>query len=379
VKLFCGFEQTFSRLKKKYKVCWNMVGVLFLAVVMNIDCEMTRHRLRRAAVGLGFTLVELLVVIAIIGILVALLLPAVQAAREAARRAQCTNNLKQSSLALLNYENTQKRFPAGRLSTDGTGNSCAEFTAADKKSWFSGASAFVLILPFMENVALYEAAKWTIPSPGVPGIWNDGVASNMWLDKDRKEMIKQRPGSYACPSSAGDPTIDLTDPTIGPYTAGLGSYALCHGVYGPGTIGIANGTQMKCDNTGIFMYARTFRLKDITDGSSRMFGIGEVKQPSKPENPNIWSYASRLTHSLRLTAYPLNTPVCDSANYTIFCDKGFDEVDGTHHNAAFGSEHAGGANFAYVDGHVSFVSDNVAKAPYQAASTRNWGEPDTVQ
>jgi prepilin-type N-terminal cleavage/methylation domain-containing protein len=104
---------------------------------------------------LGFTLVELLVVIAIIGILVALLLPAIQAAREAARRSQCGNNLKQIGIALQNYHDTYKRFPIG--ARNGIGN-----------NW--GASFYVGLLPFMEQQSLFERWPWatmTIPRTAI--------------------------------------------------------------------------------------------------------------------------------------------------------------------------------------------------------------------
>ena len=108
-------------------------------------------RLRPAA-ALGFTLVELLVVIAIIGILVALLLPAVQAAREAARRTQCQNNLKQLGLAALNHEGTHKHLPPGRMGCDGAANlNCSP------GEWSRAASGFLPMLPFLEEPALYDS------------------------------------------------------------------------------------------------------------------------------------------------------------------------------------------------------------------------------
>lgn len=110
------------------------------------------HRsLRRA----GFTLVELLVVIAIIGVLVALLLPAVQAAREAARRTSCNNNLRQLGIALQNYVDFAKTFPTGRLGCDGNTSAaqdCAPFAASRRP----GTSAFALLLPQMEQLNLYN-------------------------------------------------------------------------------------------------------------------------------------------------------------------------------------------------------------------------------
>ena len=105
-----------------------------------------RSTSRRTRNERGFTLVELLVVIAIIGILIALLLPAVQAAREAARRSSCTNNLKQLALAMHNHESTYKEYPAGREGCDG---------ACNPKNG-PGTSGFVYILPYIEQQNLYD-------------------------------------------------------------------------------------------------------------------------------------------------------------------------------------------------------------------------------
>ena len=104
----------------------------------------------------GFTLVELLVVIAIIGVLVSLLLPAVQQAREAARRMQCTNNMKQLGLALHNYHDTFKTFPRTPWwYNGGGGNQSTEF--------FSGFSWRTMILPFIEQGALHDQINWSLP------------------------------------------------------------------------------------------------------------------------------------------------------------------------------------------------------------------------
>ena len=106
----------------------------------------------KAAATPGFTLVELLVVIAIIGVLVALLLPAVQAAREAARRAQCQNNLRQLAVAALNHEGTHKHLPPGRYGCDGAGTqNCSP------NAWSRAASGFLPMLPFLEEQMLYDS------------------------------------------------------------------------------------------------------------------------------------------------------------------------------------------------------------------------------
>src|SRR4051812_20415149 len=100
----------------------------------------------------GFTLIELLVVIAIIGVLIALLLPAVQAAREAARRAQCTNNLKQIGLAIHNYEGAQGAFPMGNMTRSRTYDNCATYWG---HTWMN------FILPYIESGTQYNAANFS--------------------------------------------------------------------------------------------------------------------------------------------------------------------------------------------------------------------------
>ena len=132
----------------------------------------------------GFTLVELLVVIAIIGILVALLLPAVQAAREAARRMQCTNNLKQLGLAVHNYHDTYKRLPARAGGTQGPTN-------LDNQGWLSG---WIVLLPFYEQTPMYDRITAGDLANGIPP-WGPptGNAWAAWM---------YRPGVPMCPSDS---------------------------------------------------------------------------------------------------------------------------------------------------------------------------------
>jgi prepilin-type N-terminal cleavage/methylation domain-containing protein/prepilin-type processing-associated H-X9-DG protein len=295
----------------------------------------------------AFTLVELLVVIAIIGVLIALLLPAVQAAREAARRMRCANNLKQIALAMGSYESAYKVYPPGRVSDDGP----------DAK--FSGASAFVLILPQLDQQSLYamfdfRQCPWC------------GDAASTWYLSTVGEAIGQRPSVFACPSDESEP---LAQTTIinGAYNthgkpAATGSYALV-----VGTIGAAGGLSnaMKFDNTGVFFYITAIRVNEITDGLTKTLFVGEVVEGHTQNSSNIWSRAVREMDSLRSTSNPLNTFPGEPIYMTNY---------GLRVNGAFASRHPHGANFAFGDGHVAFLAENIDLGLYRALSTREGGE-----
>lgn len=300
----------------------------------------------------AFTLVELLVVIAIIGVLVALLLPAVQAAREAARRSQCSNNLKQMALAMLNYEDTYKCLPPGRTGCDGaTGNQCTGFTSgAGTLGW----SAFVSTLPFLEQSALFNKIDYAPVPWGVTAGWDN--LSNM-------EVVSARPKFIVCPSEIAKSHID-NQPSSGKKAA-IGTYGLVGGKEGP-----PNGNNIKHTNSGVFVYRLCFRLADITDGTSSQFIIGETKSSdgavagvANATVPNMWTTGSRFL-TLRTTNNPINTHP----------HQGNTDSTGQKTNAAFGSLHPGGAQFAFVDGHVSLITNQINFVTYQRLSMRADGE-----
>jgi prepilin-type N-terminal cleavage/methylation domain-containing protein len=180
--------------------------------------------MRRKQLGQGFTLVELLVVIAIIGILVALLLPAIQAAREAARRTQCNNNLKNITLGLQNYHDTYKEFPAGAIDQ-------TSFTRGRVgPSWWYG------ILPFMEQRNVYDKLQNRInPAPG-----NTQAATATQLAVEAVDAVlgqtlrDLKPGYMKCPSSP----LPVTEMSNGPIM--LPSYV---GIQGGDDIYATNGTR----------------------------------------------------------------------------------------------------------------------------------------
>jgi prepilin-type N-terminal cleavage/methylation domain-containing protein/prepilin-type processing-associated H-X9-DG protein len=297
----------------------------------------------------GFTLVELLVVIAIIGILVALLLPAVQAAREAARRSSCGNNLKQIALALDNYEGTYKRYPPGRVGCDGiNGGPCNGNPGYERV----GTSGFVMLLPFLENQPLYDAFNFS------DGPW---VGTSTWLATN-KLAVETRPEVIVCPSDTAQKVVSVTDGTTTALAA-TGSYAFVHGRMGPSS-GISE--TLKLYNTGMFVYKIPFMRRHNMDGTSNTIYVGETINGHHDQSRNIWTQAGRHESSLRNTENPINTPAGTGITTSPY---------GIPLNGVFASRHPGGAQFAFGDGHVQFISANVNLATYRALSTREGEEP----
>jgi prepilin-type N-terminal cleavage/methylation domain-containing protein/prepilin-type processing-associated H-X9-DG protein len=299
----------------------------------------------------AFTLVELLVVIAIIGILVALLLPAVQAAREAARRNQCVNNLKNIALAILNYEDANGGLPPGTPFFD----DCPKVGSQTSVN-LHRISGFVLILPQLEESALFD--QYQLDKS--PYIWmSDNTGNNWHRVPGREGLVEARPDIYVCPSEQS-PAIH-EDPDTGPIRNGLkpatGSYAFVSGTVGPP---VAN-APAKCTNTGAFVYGKPTQLRKIVDGLSKTMLVGEVIDPHTRKGSNIWSFAARHSDSLRTTTNPLNTPtgmgLVVDFGATLGC------------NGAFASRHPGGANFAFGDGHVEFLPEEIDLDTYRALST----------
>jgi prepilin-type N-terminal cleavage/methylation domain-containing protein/prepilin-type processing-associated H-X9-DG protein len=329
----------------------------------------------------GFTLVELLVVIAIIGILVALLLPAVQAAREAARRMQCVNNLKQNSLALLTLEDVRGHFPSARHGTDGQYGAGAEVPCADGNGFTvddlgtltrSGASAFAMILPYLEQQALYEA----LHVADVP-IWS-GIAG-WYTPADIRNALSQLPETYACPSDSvrDSPAQWSHEIPVTTYQVAAGSYATVLGTRRPD----APFAEIKFCGDGVFFYARKIRIAEIVDGMSNTMFIGETRDGhlvvdgatiGRPAgnvaiNSNIWSNGNRMQSTMRTTATPLNTPPGLNGGAGVVAELNGAAVS----NGGFSSNHPSGANFAFGDGHVDFLIDSIDLHTYKALSTRD--------
>lgn len=309
----------------------------------------------------GFTLVELLVVIAIIGILVALLLPAVQAAREAARRAECTSNQKQVGLALLNYEASHGSLPPGRVHCDESIKDECASDLPDERYNRGTMGGFVLVLPYLEEQALFDSCGGP---DDLDAIWKyNGLWKNL---PNRVAAVASRPAAYTCPSSASEPFAEeYRDDTA----AGTGDYAFVHGKRGPSWMNEdGSNFTVKLHNTGAFNYLTRVKLRRITDGLSKTMFVGEVLEAHTKYNQNIWTIGMRVRDSLRMTENPLNTPP-NSQDATALFE--FDGSSALYFNAAFGSEHPSGGNFVYGDGHVEFIAEDIDDELYQSGSTIN--------
>lgn len=307
------------------------------------------HRRRPSA---GFTLVELLTALAIVGVLVALLLPAVSAAREAARRTTCANRLRQVGLAILQHEATFQSLPPGRIGCDDTGDEreigpCPPGLPPEKKT---AASGFVSILPQLDRQALFDQLH---VEEG--GLWNRNVDDLDWYrDPDKCRAIKVRIEALVCPSDASAPISDVYHPV----EAATSSYAFCQGTLGPA----APAHAVKYANDGLFLYVARRTAADLIDGASRTFSVGEVVSAHTWESSNTWSYALAHADCLRTTHNRLNTP------------PGAGDVATHRQNGAFASQHPGGALFTFADGHVEFLTGGVELGLYRALSTIDAGE-----
>jgi prepilin-type N-terminal cleavage/methylation domain-containing protein/prepilin-type processing-associated H-X9-DG protein len=324
-------------------------------------------RATRGTIRSAFTLVELLVVIAIIGILIALLLPAVQAAREASRRGQCANNLKQIGLALQNYGNVNKKLPPGRYGCDGyRGEECA--IANTQLQYYCNMSGFVLILPYLEEQQLYNMLS---PFDSQRLLTEDSTMQAWKMNQNKLNGLAQRPAVYVCPSSQTLHTPDGQAANASPaYTTG--TYAFVSGTNGPSNDDSAD--PVKLHNTGAFMYLLTKRFVDITDGLSKTAFVGEILAGNTAVSSNIWSVANRHLDSLRTTELPLNTiPGSSKPTPPIWND------GGVYIAGAFGSDHVGGGNFLFGDGHVRFFTDTIDSKNYNAMATINKGDSFNLQ
>ena len=308
-------------------------------------------------VARAFTLIELLVVVAIIGILIGMLMPAIQSVREAARRIQCANNVKQQVLAMHNFEGCHGRFPAG-------------FTAPQGAMW----SAF--ILPFVEQANLFERLDLNGPWHG-----RDGKTNNT-------NVMQESLSLFRCPSAS----LDLAQ--YDPFAAtdrSPSSYLAC----ASGLNNRESGERPWCgmeqvgglpESDGVFFLNSATRIAEIFDGSSNTVMLGEslpdqtllgMDYSGNQQKVDHWHTGSEevggypvdgqdsaeVSECLGSTACPINSIMIDDAPIN---DK----------ELSFGSLHPTGINMGYADGHIRFISEDVDSQVWSAIGTREGGEPD---
>ena len=330
----------------------------------------------------AFTLVELLVVIAIIGILVALLLPAVQAAREAARRTQCQNRMKQIGLALMNFHDTVKHFPAGLSDEPNTNYT----TKAVISGQYTELGYIPPIMPYMELGNLFSQMSLKVHWQDAP---NQALATNNPLldfhcpsQTDFQSTFYQPPGgseteekSYLL--SHYHAVMGARPKTNCPPTAALGFPESTYtGYVSPnkttcGDGSFTSGFGVSATN-GIMFPASQVKMKDVTDGSSHTFLVGELSWNAGPQR--IWSVGGGSKTNLDTYVYtakniywPLNTACRKAADDPRPCPY-------ANNDMSYGSNHNGGCFFAMCDGSVQFVREDITLELLKSLASRKSAE-----
>ena len=293
----------------------------------------------------GFTLVELLVVIAIIGILIALLLPAVQAAREAARRIQCQNNLKQIGLALQTFHDSKNHFPVGYTEEGppGTNFPCCGFSWAAR------------ILPFIESYSAYEAVNFTIQT------------------NDAQPATKQFFPFYQCPSAPDNKLVNVSSSgvrnaetnygavsTWGPETPFLGARAMIRVI---AKVDTAPGHDFEYYATGIMFDDSNTRIKDISDGTSNTIIVAECDYD---EDNDPWTVNCPNPNECKIGR--------EWAGLTVLSTRFGINSWMARDDAAIQSHHTGGAQLVYADGHVDFLDEGIDRLVFDHLGMRADGQ-----
>ena len=346
----------------------------------------------------GFTLVELLIVIAIIGILVGMLLPAVQQVRGAARRTSCANNMRQLGLGMHNYESTFLYFPPGFSSTPTSDGIVPSGTFINPETWNAapgwGWGAF--LLPFLEGTNIHSQIDFKAP------IW----------DPKHSEVIQAQVPTFLCPSASGDDQpFTVVDESENPYSPeggqsillGRSHYVASHGqesawgaeagsaivgtmftnIYSSTTADVKISGDVSAVADGPFYRNSKTRMSDVTDGTTSTIFLGEHSSklsdktwvgvvPGATVHPRIASPDNGPDGAATLVLYHMGPSggELDITGFPIIHPVNFP----TYHVGQMFSEHPGGGNICMGDGSVHFVSEDVDLITWAELSSMNEGE-----
>lgn len=339
----------------------------------------TPRRSRRPA----FTLVELLVVIAIIGVLVALLLPAVQAAREAARRIQCSNNLKQLGLAVLNFEAANNEIPATISQWPEEADASGTWIGPDGGSQhpknggngYTGESWMVAAMPYLEQQAAYDRIKSEVAENKDKGSnpqFSVRAANGYGMGLvELRDIVQTQQAWFTCPSDNSQEEFRTKQFHWRPTEVAVTNYK---GVLGDNEVwpsasqwtATEFGSSPDCHNNvagcnGLFgrtRYYEPVELQSISDGQSNTFMVGEALPSQDYHSAALFADGDWASCNA-----PLN-----------FFNEEDDVGSQWYDQRGFRSLHPGGAQFCYADGSVHFVNEGVEHLVYRAFATRNGGE-----
>jgi prepilin-type N-terminal cleavage/methylation domain-containing protein/prepilin-type processing-associated H-X9-DG protein len=330
---------------------------------MNLECpaEVTLmpgnsiSKIKNLKSSNAFTLVELLVVITIIGILIALLLPAVQAAREAARRMQCGNNVKQLGLALHNFESQYKTFPPGMMAK-------TRYSYSYDNGGYEWVYFLHSLMPYFEMENYYRSLggpQFELKNPwSAPADWPASVR-NMAIP------------ALLCPSDGfgGSTFTGPAEPTV--RLAKSNYLGIFSGLKDSDALYVPKQAQR-----GVFRYGLGTSIADIKDGTSHTMAVAEYLTGVSSKDIRGWIYTNRAACQTLFVTLGPNSPVADK---TYFCENGTYTTtpndassnlpctigDSDADYASPRSRHAGGVNAVFCDGSVQFIPDSIDIAAWQ--------------
>jgi prepilin-type N-terminal cleavage/methylation domain-containing protein len=319
----------------------------------------------------GFTLVELLVVIAIIGILVAMLLPAVSAAREAARKMQCGNNLKQLGLALQEYHESYNTLPPNGM----------YFWVNQSRNgytWYNSTRGSVLVklLPFIEQDPMYNQMNFDMARP---------LRFEQQANRGKWHAAEIIP-AFLCPSANVDPYITGTNPNtnraISCYAPSIGAQRMnarnnwCTDYIGNvfGTGPPSHGNDARAYRiSGVFARGHwASKFRDIVDGQSQVIVMGEILPNKGDHHRNGWMHFNSLWTA---TTGPINYPIRGIGDIGFAGPGNCGHYQNWQTSQGFKSQHKGGAQMVFGDGATHFLHENIDYLTYQRLGDRRDGQP----